>query len=471
MAFAGLESDTVASHAASEAPLPDIERGPPRAGRLFAIQQRRSTLGRELIAGCTTFGAMSYIIVVNSQIMAVSGIEMPSLITATIITALVSSLLMALWADMPIALAPGMGVNVVIAQVVLVHLGLSFAIATTMVLVAAAFFFLLSITRFRGSIVRGVPPPIQIGMTCGIGLIIATIGMRNAGIVSLEHGQISFGSLSKAPVLLAFIGMVLTPALVARRVPAALLISICALTLAGLFVAGSGGKPITELPSRVLQIPHWPDATFLKFDLAGFARHLPVVAPITLYFFLSSFFSATATLVAVTTQANLVAPDGSIPKMRQAYAADGMAAIVGAIFGMPTVTTFVESATGVEAGGRTGLTALVVAGLFGAALFFWPLFVAVPPQATAPALVIVGLMMISRIRDVDFSDATASTASLLMLLVTALTSDLMMAIASGLFVYTCLALATGRRALLTPIVLGLDAVFLVYVVLAQNISA
>ena len=427
------------------------------------------TVSREIIAGCTTFGAMSYIVVVNPAILAATGASVHDLITVTALAAMIGTLIMALMARLPIALAPGMGSNVVFAQVVVVRMGMSYGTALTMVLLGGLLFVLLSLTRFRERLVQGFPDAIRIGLQCGIGLFIAYLGLRNGGIIAGgAHGRVAFGSLRDPSVLLVFASILLTPALMSLRVPGALLISIGAVTAAGLFVHDAAGHAMTVRPSHLMELPSLPRSLFWAFDLRQFTGHLFLVLPITLYFFLSDFFSATATLIGVTRRAGMMDAEGRIPNARRAYLADGLASVIGAMIGSSTVAAYVESAAGVEAGGRTGLVGVVVAALFGISLFFWPLIAVVPPQATTAALVVVGVLMMQGVRDIGAERPEDAIAAILIMLVVVTTTDLMMGLCTGCFAYTLIVLATRAWDRITPMLLCIDGVLLVYVVLITD---
>lgn len=433
----------------------------------FGVRAQGSTIGREVVAGLTTFGAMSYVVVVNPAILSATGVDVHALIIVTALAAMVGSLMMALAANLPIALAPGMGSNIVFAQVVVVGLGVSYQTALAMVFTGGVLFVLLSASRARERLVRGFPDPIRLGMQCGIGLFIAYLGLRGGGLlVQGPHGP-SFGRLRDPATLLVFAGMVLTPALMARRIPGALLISIVAITLAGLLVPGHGGHMVTPSPRRVVSLPVLPRGLLFSPDFGQFFRHFFVLLPIALYFFLGDFFSATATLIGVTRRAGLMTLDGEIPRARRAYLADGASSMVGALLGSPTVVAYVESATGVESGGRTGLVGVVVALLFGLSVFFWPLIAIVPPQATAPALVLVGVLMMEGIAGLDVSRAENAVPPILILLIVVTTNDLMMGLLSGCCAYSLIVLATAQWRKLTPMLLVVDAVLAIYAVLTN----
>ncbi len=448
----------------------DLQTPPVRrsARALFNVHAHGSTFAREIVAGFTTFGAMSYIVVVNPAILAATGMDLHALIITTALAAMIGTLIMALSSNLPIALAPGMGSNIVFAQVVVLRLGVSYQTALAMVMTGGVLFVLLSVTRLRARLVQGFPNSIRLGMQCGIGLFIAYLGLKNGGLVVQGAHGVSFGHLRQPAVMLVFLGMLATPVLMARRVPGALLLSIIVLSLIGLFVPGAHGRPLTAHPSHFASWPRLPHQLLFAADFRQFAAHFFVLLPIALYFFLSDFFSATATLIGVTRRAGLMDAMGRIPNAQAAFTADGAASIVGAMLGSSTVAAYVESAAGVESGGRTGLTAITVALLFGLSLFFWPLIAIIPPQATAPALVLVGVLMMEGIRDLDTTHPEDAIAPILILLLVVVTTDLMMGLSSGCFVYTLIVLATGRWHKLTPMLLAVDAVLLLYVVLINT---
>ncbi len=436
----------------------------------FDLDRRGSTPVREVIAGFTTFGAMSYILVVNPAIMSAAGMDRHELILVTAIASIVGTLIMALSANLPIALAPGMGSNVVFAQIVVLKFGVSYQTALTMVLFGAILFTVLSLSRFRERIIQGFPDSLRLGMQCGLGLMIGYIGLSNAGLLVHSGGRVGLGDLLAAPPLLALVGILLALALVQLRIPAALLISIILITIAGIFVTRSDGQALTHLPDRLVDLPAAPRDLLLAFNFREFFSHFFLILPITLYFFLSDFFSATATFVGVTRRAGMMDASGAIPKARRAFAADGIASIIGAMLGSSTVVAFVESATGVEAGGRSGLTGITVAVLFGVSVFLWPLIACIPPQATAPAMVLVGIMMMTGgVREFDLSKLGTVVPTILMLVITIIMHDLLLGLAAACFLHTLIALKPGTTEKITPMLLTLDAVFILYIALAETI--
>ncbi|MFT8417766.1 MAG: NCS2 family permease [Acetobacter sp.] len=432
----------------------------------FDVAQHQSSIGTEVLAGVTTFGAMAYIIAVNPAILAVTGAGRADMITVTVLAAMCGSLLMAFLSRLPIALAPGMGSNAVFAQVVVVKMGMSYGTALTMVLVGGVLFTCLSLSNVRQHIVRGFPASIRIGLQAGIGLFIAYLGLKSGGlIVNDSSGSIAFADLRSPSVMVVFLSLLLIAALVAARVRGAMLLSILAVTVAGLFIQTTPGHFMTVLPSRAVALPHAPTAYFFAFDTTEFFKNFFLVLPLTLYFFLSDFFSATATMIAVTRRAGMMDEQGNFRNSRRAYLADGLASIVGACLGSPTVGAYVESATGVEAGGRTGLTTLTVAILFGLSAFLWPLIACIPPQATTAALVMVGVLMMEGLTELDVADPLQTISAGMIVLLTVTTANLMIGICAGCFAYTVMAAATRSWKRLPPVFLLTNVLLVIYLVL------
>jgi AGZA family xanthine/uracil permease-like MFS transporter len=393
------------------------------------------------------------------------------LIITTILASIFGSMMMALLANLPIGLAPGMGNNVVFAQVIVLQLGVSWHIGLSVIFIDACLFLVLAISGLREKLVTGFPDPIKLGIQCGLGLFIAYLGLKNGGLItSKPTAPIAFGNLAQPATLLTFVGVLAAPVLMVLRVPGALLASIVGITIIGLFVPGTEpGSFVTPMPTAILALPKAPSDIFWQFDFHGLMSNFFVLLPVLLYFFLSDFFSATSTLIGVTRRGKLTTPDGGFPNAREAFSSDALGSMVGAALGTPTVTGYIESVTGVEAGGRTGLTALVIAALFASALFLWPVIAIIPPQATAPALVVVGVLMMEGIREIDPAMPETCFPPILTLLVTVCTADLMAGMGSGCFVYSLLVAAQRQWSKLSPMLLGIDAVFALYFVVATRL--
>ncbi len=443
--------------------MPDMMPPTPPAERMFKLRARNSSLRQEIIAGATTFAAMAYIIAVNPAIMSGTGMDRGDLVIATAIAAIFGSVLMALWANLPLAVAPAMGSNVVLTFVVVKQMGVPWQGALAMVAVTGIIFLVLSLSRLREKVARDVPEVLKIGIQAGVGTLIVFIGLRGAGfVVANPNTLVAMGSLAKPSVLLTLFGLLLTPVLVVRRIPGALILSIVVLTVIGLFVPGANGQMVTRMPAAIIALPRWPSGTFGQLDFGWLAGHILVALPILFYFVCAEFFSTLDTVIGVTGAAGLRAPDGSIPNATAVFATDALSSIVGPVFGTSVVTAYIESVTGVQAGGRTGLTALTVAVLFALSLFLWPVFVIVPPQATAPALVLVGILMMQGLARIDFADFANAVPIVLTLLVTVLTGNLINGMALGTFSFVLVSLAAGRGREISAVVWGLCGVFVAF---------
>lgn len=439
--------------------------------RRFRLSERGSSLPQEVVAGITTFAAMAYIVAVNPAIMSAAGMDRGDLVIATALAAIFGSLMMGLTANLPLAVAPAMGSNIVFAYVMVKQMGIPWQGALAMVATTGVIFLALSLSKLREKVAKEVPDALKIGIQAAVGTLIVFIGLRGAGfIVANPNTYVAMGALASPPVLLTLAGILVTPVLVARGVPGALILSIAALTVIGFFVPlKDDGTMVTSLPAAVFALPKWPASTFLALDFSYLISHFVVALPLMFYFLCGEFFSTLATLIGVTGAANLRRPDGSIPNATAAFSTDATATIVGPLLGTSVVTAFIESVAGVQAGGRTGLTSIVVAAGFVLALFVWPVFVIIPPQATAPALVVVGIFMLQGLARVDLKDLANAVPVVLMLLVTVLSANLVNGMAIGTFAYILLCLGLGRRTSITPVVWGLGVIFALYFVVTSRL--
>jgi adenine/guanine/hypoxanthine permease len=431
--------------------------------RFFGLSTRGTSLSQEMIAGATTFASMAYIIAVNPSIMSNAGMDRGDLVMATALAAIFGSVMMGLWANLPLAVAPAMGSNVIFTYVIVKQMGAPWQGALAMVAFTGVVFLILSLTKLREKVAKEVPEALKIGIQAAVGTLIVFIGLRGAGfIVANPSTYIAMGSLKNPAVLLTMLGLLLTPILVVRKVPGALIISIAALTIAGFFVPAGAGKMVTILPSALIAWPKWPASTFGQLDFKWLFSNFFIALPLLFYFFCAEFFSTLGTLIGVTGAANLRNPDGSIPNATAAFATDATASIVGPVLGTSVVTAYIESITGVQAGGRTGLTSITVAALFLLALFIWPIFVIVPAQATAPALVLVGVLMMQGLAKIDLTDLSNAIPIVLTLLVTVLTNNLINGMGLGTLSLMLILLSTGRAKEISGIVWGLGVVFLLF---------
>jgi adenine/guanine/hypoxanthine permease len=431
--------------------------------RMFRLSERSTSVPQEAIAGATTFAAMAYIIAVNPAIMSNAGMDRGDLVIATALAAIFGSVMMGLWANLPLAVAPAMGSNVIFTYVIVKQMGAPWQGALAMVAFTGVVFLILSLSKLREKVAKDVPEALKIGIQAAVGTLIVFIGLRGAGfIVANPSTYIALGSLKNPPVLLTMLGILLTPILVVRKVPGALIIAIAVITLVGFFVPASEGKMVTAAPSAVLAWPKWPAGTFGQLDFKWLFSNFIIALPLLFYFICAEFFSTLGTLIGVTGAANLRNADGSIPSATAAFATDATSSIVGPILGTSVVTAYIESITGVQAGGRTGLTSLVVATFFVLALFFWPVFVIVPPQATAPALVLVGVLMMQGLARIDLTDLSNAIPIVLTLLVTVLTNNLINGMALGTLSLMLILISTGRAREISGVVWGLGVVFLAF---------
>jgi adenine/guanine/hypoxanthine permease len=430
--------------------------------RLFKLDQHQTTVGRELQAGLTTFAAMAYILAVNPTILANTGMDKGALVTVTAITAAIATAIMALLTNYPIALAPGMGINAFFTFTIVLGRGVPWSEALGMVFVNGVIFLVLSVTGVREKIIAAIPHALKIAVTCGIGVFIAFIGLKNGGvIVAHKETFVTHGEFTSGPVALCLFGIVLTAILVARRIPGAIVLSIAVVTLLGLVVSAGGGKMVTQLPESFVAMPASPAPVFLKltFGFLTNANAILMALPLILTLLLVDMFDNIGTLIAVTKRAGLLRPDGTLPKAGRALLADSLATLLSALCGTSTVVSYIESASGVEAGGRTGLTTITTSALMLVALFFTPLILIVPAAATAPALVIVGVFMLQSITEIEMSDFKTAAPAVLTIIGIPLTFSIAEGIGMGLISAALLALALGEPKRMTAFGYAVAVVF------------
>ena len=419
--------------------------------RLFHLQESKTTVPRELFAGLTTFMAMAYVVVVNPRILSEGGMPADGVLFATCLSAALATLVMGLWANYPIALAPGMSLNAYFTYSVVIGRGVPWQTALGVVFLSGVLFLVLTLTKVREHIVNDIPDCLKHGTAAGIGLFIAFIGLRNAKlIVSNPATFVAFGKISDHSALLAVAGLLLTAILMARRVSGAILLGVLAMALAGMPLG------LTHRPSHLFSLPH-PSGTFLKLDLAGAAK-LGLGELIFVFFFVD-LFDNVGTLVGVCEQGKFLR-DGKLPRASRALLADAFGTIAGALTGTSTVTSYIESAAGVAAGGRTGLGNVLIAALFAAAMFCAPLVSAIPAYATAPALILVGALMCGAIARVHWDDFTEAFPAFMTVIATPLTFSIATGLSLGLLSFTFLKLGAGRRKEISPLIWILSALFL-----------
>lgn len=409
--------------------------------RWFRLKENGTDVRTEVMAGVTTFMTMAYIIFVNPGIVSETGMPFEAVVIATAVSAAFATLLMAFLANYPFALAPGMGLNAYFAFTVVLGRGIPWETALGAVFLSGVVFIILTLTRVREAIVDAVPDSLKVAVGGGIGLFIALIGAQNAGwVVADPATMLTLGNLTTPGPLLAMIGVLLTGGLLAMKVRGAILWGIVATTgLAMLF----GQSP---LPSAIVELPRFGDwaPVFGKLDIVE-ALKLGFFEIILVFLFVD-MFDTVGTLIGVSTRAGFLDKEGRLPRARQALLADAVGTMGGAVFGTPTVTTYVESTSGVAAGGRTGLTAVTVAVLFLLSLFFTPLvqLVADVPFATAPALIVVGALMMQVITRINWEDASEGIPAFLTVASMPFTYSIATGIALGFISYTLIKLISGR---------------------------
>ncbi|PKI02960.1 NCS2 family permease [Glaciecola sp. 33A] len=433
--------------------------------KTFSLSQHATTVKTEIIAGLTTFAAMSYILIVNPSILGLSGMPVAGLITVTALAACVGTLLMAWLTNYPIALAPGMGLNAFFAFTICLTREIPWEAALGIVFYNGILFLLLTLSGLRQKIADAIPAALKIGVQCGIGLFIAFIGLKNAElIIDNQATFVGLGDLSQPEILLAFLGIIFTIVLVIKKVTGAILISIATLTVIGLFVPIEGGY-LTAMPDGIVGLPAPISDTFFAMDLRYPIVNFATTWDLIFALMFVNMFDTIGTLIGVSKRAKLVDSNGKLPKMGHAMTADAASSVVGAAFGTSPVTSYVESAAGVSAGGRTGLTAVVVAICFLLALFLSPLMLVIPIMATTPALVMVGIFMMDSIKELDFSDLASVATASIALMAMPLTFSISEGIALGFITYVGIKVGTGEFKKVSLITYFMAAVFLLRYIL------
>jgi AGZA family xanthine/uracil permease-like MFS transporter len=412
----------------------------------FQLSAHGTTGRTELTAGLTTFAAMAYILAVNPAILSACGMDVGAVITATALASAVMTAVMGVATNYPIALAPGMGVNAFFTYTICLGMKVPWSAALAIVFTSGALFLVLTFTGIRQKIIEAIPVELKVAISCGIGLFIGFIGLKNGAIIVSDPVTfVKAGTLSSPSALLVLFGIILTAVLVWRRVRGAIVLSVLALTIIGLFVPAPDGKgSLTALPRRLVDLPASLTPTFLQLDLPYVWRHLTQLFPMIVAVLFVDLFDNMGTLIGVCQRAGLLDSQGRLPKIGRALAADASAAMFGSVLGTSTVTSYIESAAGVEEGGRTGLTALVVAACFLLSLVLHPIIRVVPLAATAPALVIVGILMMQGIHKLDLSDFAKAIPAVLIIILMPLTFSISEGLAIGFVVYVGSMLGTGR---------------------------
>lgn len=431
--------------------------------RVFRLKENGTTPGREVVAGLTTFAAMAYILAVNPDILKSAGMPVPALVTATALSAAIATTVMALLTNFPLALAPGMGINAFFAFTVCLGLGVPWPSALGLVFINGVIFLLLSVTGVREKILNAIPLELKIAISAGIGLFIAFIGLQNGGlIVGNPVTLVAMGDLTKPDVALFGAGILLTCILVARNIPGAIILAMAAITVAGLLVSDGKGGTVTQVPAALVSLPASLEPLFLKLNF-DFVLSDPFKAlPVILTLLLVDLFDNIGTLIGVTRRAGIMDAHGHVPKIGRALVADSTAAIISSLLGTSTVVSYIESAAGVQAGGRTGLTALTTAACFLLALFLTPLILMIPAVAVAPALVVVGIVMFEGVTDLDLRKFEIAAPAILTILTMPLTFSISTGIGIGLIALAALGAGAGHARQITAVTYVLAAIFLLH---------
>ena len=419
--------------------------------RLFKLREHGTTPRTEVIAGITTFLTMAYIIFVNPSILGDAGMPKDAVFVATCLIAALGSAIMGLYANYPIAMAPGMGLNAYFAYAVVLHMGFTWQAALGAVFISGCLFLVVTLFGIRRHIIDGIPQSLRSAITVGIGLFLALIALKSAGIVVGDKATlVTLGDLHSAPVILAVLGFLAIVALDKARVPGAILIGIVGVTVASFFFGGNQFRGIFSAPPSIAP-------TFLQLDI-----HTAVtkgLLNVVLVFFLVELFDATGTLMGVAKRAGLLVP-GKMERLNKSLLADSGAIFAGSLLGTSSTTAYVESAAGVQAGGRTGMTALTVAALFLACLFIAPLAGVVPAYATAPALFFVACLMLRELIDLNWDDTTETVPAAVTALLMPFTYSIANGLAFGFITYAAIKLLTGRVREVHWMVWVIAAVFL-----------
>lgn len=408
--------------------------------KVFKLSEHNTDVKTEIIAGITTFMTMAYILVVNVNILGEAGMDRNAVFAATAIAAFIGCAAMALLANYPIALAPGMGLNAFFAYTVVLGMGHTWQFALCAVLIEGIIFIILTATNVREKIIDCIPPVLKHAVTAGIGLFIAFIGLANAGLVVNGSTILALGNMRDPLVLLTIVGIIIASILIAKNVKGAFLIAMLAISAIGMTLG------LVDLPQGIISttVPSIKPLFLQAFSVPTNEIFSLKMLVIVITFLFVDLFDTVGCLVGVASKGDLLDENGKLPKAKQALFADAIATTAGALLGTSTVTSYVESASGIGEGGRTGLTAMTTGILFLLSLFLSPLFIAVPTQATSPVLIIVGVMMASSLKEIDFNDFTNAIPAFLTLAMMPFAYSIADGIIFGIISFTILKLATGK---------------------------
>lgn len=439
--------------------------------KCFKLKENKTTFKTELMAGLTTFMTMAYILVVNPSILSTTGMDAGALLTATCIASALGTFFMAFFANYPFVLAPGMGLNAYFAFTICAQKGYSWHVALAAVFVEGIIFIILSAVNVREAIFNAIPANMKKAVSVGIGMFIAFIGLQNAGVVVNNASTcVSLGDVKTVPVALALIGTIITLVLVIRKVKGALLVGILITwilgiicQLAGVYVIDVEAGVYSLIPTGLISAPPSIAPIAGKLSFSGISIFDFIV--VVFAFLFVDLFDTLGTLIGVSTKAGFLDKEGKLPKIKGALFADALATTIGAVLGTSTVTTFVESASGVSDGGRSGLTAFTAGILFLVALLFSPILTTIPSFATTPALVVVGLMMVENVRDIDFSDYTEGFPAFMTILMMVVCYSISEGLVFGVISYVLLKLFGGKKNELNPVIVIIAILFFLKLIL------
>lgn len=433
--------------------------------KVFHLTEKHTTVKTELIAGLTTFLAMAYILGVNPAILGDAGMNVPSVFLATALSSAIASILMGLLANYPVALSAGMGVNALFAYTIVLQMGFSVPAALAAVFISGLVFVLISVTGIRKAIIDAIPVQLKLAIGAGIGFFIAFVGLKNAGIiVGSEATLVTLGNLSSPSVLLAIFGILVTIACVVKNVPAAVFVGMVVTAVVGIICGFCGVEGMPALPAGMFTTNFEMD--YVGACFAGFSDLFsrPIDAFVAIFSFLFvDFFDTAGTLVAIGNRIGLVNKKGELENAEQALLADSVGTVVGAVLGTSTVTSFVESSSGVGVGGRTGLTACTTGVLFALSVFISPLILStVTMSVTAPALVVVGVLMAQQMRGIEWDNMVYAISAFIIIISMILTYSISNGIAIGFIAYTVAMIAAGKTKEIHPTVWVLLVIFVFY---------
>ena len=422
--------------------------------KFFKLNEKGSNVKTELIAGLTTFLAMAYILGVNPSVLADAGMDKASVFLATAISAGVASIIMGLVANYPVALASGMGVNALFAYTICGQMGFSWAAALSAVFISGVIFILISVTGVRKAIINAIPLQLKLAIGAGIGFFIAFVGLKNAGIIVASPATfVTIGNLTDPTVLLAIVGLLITIALVIKNVPAAVFVGMVITAIIGIILGFMGIANMPTLPEHFISF---------DFELQAFGSCFSGISELFANPF-QAFFDTAGTLVAIGNRIGLINDKGELENAEQALVADAFGTVFGAVLGTSTVTSFVESSSGVGVGGRTGLTACTSGVCFLLAVFLSPLILSTVTNAvTAPALIVVGIMMAQQLKGIDWDDMIFAAAGFVTVIMMILMYSISNGIACGFIVYTVAMIAAGKAKEVHPTVWALMVIFVLY---------